>query len=308
MGVLLAPERATSSPRLQHSSLNCPVCCCPWSASFDASRSTELGCWGELLALGGKGATWAICAVNALVLLWEEAAHQAASLGGTVSPGPRWEHSICNCRAGLLRWATAKGGSSGLADSCSALRGRGLRSYLGGHEHAGAHPCEEVGDLSAHGTAPPGPLAPASPAQQRRFRARPDSRQRSGERRGAAGDLAGQCLWPGPGRHKVLWCTNGHTALLCCPEPSLGTSVIMLLVMWMVLMLGFSKIPRISEYPFCCKINGEMGAHIPEAVLIAWTCSSLFMGQNQPSPQRTKASHKVMKSLLSISLEFCLYC
>lgn len=43
----------------------------------------------------------------------------------------------------------------------------------------------------------------------------------------------------------------------------------MLLVMWMVLMLGFSKIPRISEYPFCCKINGEMGAHIPEAVLIA---------------------------------------
>lgn len=47
----------------------------------------------------------------------------------------------------------------------SAGPGRRLLSYLGGHGHAGAHPCEEVGDLSAHGTAPLEPLAPALPAQ-----------------------------------------------------------------------------------------------------------------------------------------------
>lgn len=65
--------------------------------------------------------------------------------------------------------------------ACLGLGRRGGLSYLGGRARAGVHPCEEVGDLSARGTAPPGPLAPASPAQQR-VRARPVSRLRAEER------------------------------------------------------------------------------------------------------------------------------
>lgn len=84
------------------------------------------------------------------------------------------------------------------------LAKRELPSYLGGRGCAGARPCEEVGDLSAHGTAPPAPLAPASPVQQRRITARPVSRLRSGGYTGAAGDSAGQYLGLGPGGHKLL--------------------------------------------------------------------------------------------------------
>lgn len=47
--------------------------------------------------------------------------------------------------------------------------------------------------------------------------------------------------------------------LLGCLEPLLGMGIFM----WMVLIVGFSKIHRLFEYPFPFKMNGEMGAHIP---------------------------------------------
>lgn len=51
--------------------------------------------------------------------------------------------------------------------------------------------------------------------------------------------------------------------LLGFPEPPLGMGLFMVLVMWVVPILGFSKIHRISEYPFSFKVDGEMGVHIP---------------------------------------------
>lgn len=130
------------------------------------------------MVLGGyTSSSMAICAISALVLLWEDPGLQA-ELGSGQDCGVRWEHSNCNCQQVSHGGDSCPDrelwqGESPLSSlTCLVLGGR-FPSYLGEHGRAGAHPCEEVGDLSAHGTAPPGPLAPASPVQQKRVRARP---------------------------------------------------------------------------------------------------------------------------------------
>lgn len=63
---------------------------------------------------------------------------------------------------------------------CLVLGRKGVFAYLGERERAGVHPCEEVGGLLAHGTDPPGPLAPASPTQQKRVKEKAESRRVQG--------------------------------------------------------------------------------------------------------------------------------
>lgn len=132
---------------------------------------------------------------------------------------PRWERSNCNCRASSRSYKAYCPGSHGKwshlsADSltCLVLGRKGVPPYLGGHERAGAHPYEEVGGLSAHGTAPPGPLAPASPVQERRVKERPVSRLRSEECMVPPGDIAGLYVGQHAERYRSLplwvsgWC------------------------------------------------------------------------------------------------------